>query len=79
MMRKALRGNVQAFSEIADRVDGKPRQSIEHSGPDGGAISLNLEDVQKRIEELLALGERRVREEREEQALPAPKDSTLTN
>jgi hypothetical protein len=53
MVKKALRGDVRAFAEISDRVDGKPRQSIELSGPEGGAIPVGLEEVQKRIAELM--------------------------
>jgi hypothetical protein len=34
----AWRGDVQAQKEIADRLDGKPKQQIEASGPDGGAF-----------------------------------------
>lgn len=79
MVKKALRGDVRAFSEIADRVDGKPRQSIELSGPDGGAIPVGLEEVQKRIAELMdQAGLTVVR--KENSALPAmPAASTLKN
>jgi ribosomal protein L17 len=28
----ALKGDLQAIREIADRIDGKPMQAIEHSG-----------------------------------------------
>ena len=34
----ALKGNLFAVEEIADRTEGKPRQPVEHSGPDGGPI-----------------------------------------
>jgi hypothetical protein len=52
----ALHGDINAFVAIADRTDGKPRQAIEHSGPDGGSIPITLPEVQKRIAELLAAG-----------------------
>lgn len=32
---EAEAGNVQAANAIADRLDGKPMQALEHSGPDG--------------------------------------------
>lgn len=38
----ALAGDTAAQREIADRLDGKPRQQIEASGPDGGAIELRV-------------------------------------
>lgn len=34
----AVEGDVQAIREVADRIDGKPTQALEHGGPDGGAI-----------------------------------------
>jgi len=55
MPSKAFRGDVQAFREIADRVEGKPRQRLELSGPDGSQIPIgtSIEDLDRRIEELL--------------------------
>lgn len=37
-LEKAEDGDTQAFKEIADRLDGKPKQQIEASGPDGGPM-----------------------------------------
>lgn len=34
----AADGDSQAFKEIGDRLDGRPKQATEVSGPDGGAI-----------------------------------------
>lgn len=31
-------GDLQALKEFGDRLDGKPKQQIEASGPDGGPI-----------------------------------------
>ena len=31
-------GDVSALRELGDRLDGKPKQQIEASGPDGGPI-----------------------------------------
>jgi hypothetical protein len=40
LMEKAEEGDIQAFREVADRVDGKPKQQTEISGPDGEAIPM---------------------------------------
>lgn len=37
LVAEALAGNVQAIREIADRLDGKATQALEHLGPDGMA------------------------------------------
>ena len=34
----ALAGDITAIKYIYDRVDGKPTESVEHSGPDGDSI-----------------------------------------
>lgn len=36
-------GDVQAFRESRDTVDGRPTQSLEHSGPDGAPVRLLIE------------------------------------
>lgn len=41
----AIAGNIKAFAEMRDTVDGKPMQAVEHSGPDGGPI-----ETQNRLE-----------------------------
>jgi Family of unknown function (DUF5681) len=58
MLSKAFRGDVQGFREIADRVEGKPRQRLELSGPDRSQIPIGtgIEDLDSRIEELLRRG-----------------------
>lgn len=33
-------GDLQAFKELGDRLDGKPKQQTELSGPDGSAIPM---------------------------------------
>lgn len=38
VIEAAADGDAQAFKEIGDRLDGKPKQATEVSGPDGGAI-----------------------------------------
>jgi hypothetical protein len=43
---------LQAFREAFDRVYGKPRQAIEHTGAEGGPVELLApEDARKRSEE----------------------------
>lgn len=37
---KAEEGEVQAIKEIADRLDGKPAQQINHAGHDGEALQI---------------------------------------
>jgi hypothetical protein len=34
----ALDGDVGALKEVGDRLDGRPAQALEHSGPDGEAL-----------------------------------------
>lgn len=38
LIGKARDGDIQAIREIADRLDGKPTQAMEHAGKDGGPI-----------------------------------------
>lgn len=40
LVEAALDGDIQAIKEVADRLDGKPKQQSEISGPDGGAIPI---------------------------------------
>lgn len=35
-------GKMDAINAIMDRVDGKPKQVSEHSGPDGGDIPVSI-------------------------------------
>jgi len=41
LIDQAIEGDKAAIGMIFDRVDGKPAQSIEASGPDGGAIEIS--------------------------------------
>jgi hypothetical protein len=54
LAREALRGKIQAATEIANRVEGTSRQRLEVTGQDGNA--LQIEDVHERLMEKL-LGE----------------------
>jgi len=38
LVDKAASGDIAALKEIGDRLDGKPRQQTEVSGPNGGSI-----------------------------------------
>lgn len=45
-------GDMVAIREVLDRVEGKPSQALQHSGPDGGPIQMedltDLSDVERR-------------------------------
>lgn len=56
LFEKVLAGDIQAFQELVNRIEGKATVRIEHSGPEGGNINLALPDVQRRLAELLAAG-----------------------
>lgn len=38
LVERALEGDTTALKEVADRIDGKPKQQTEISGPDGSAV-----------------------------------------
>lgn len=40
LVNAAAAGDLQALKEIGDRIDGKPKQQTELSGPDGAAIPM---------------------------------------
>lgn len=40
MVKSAKGGNVQAQIAVLDRAYGKPKQAVEHSGPDKGPINI---------------------------------------
>ncbi len=42
LIKEAEQGNMQAMKEMGDRIEGKPAQAMEVSGPDGGAIPINF-------------------------------------
>ena len=55
LAKKARAGNISAAKEIADRAEGKARQAMELSGPEGGPLDIqNMtdEELKKRLEEL---------------------------
>ena len=45
LVKKALEGDVQAINHIADRLDGKPRQAVELSDPDGKGVFSSMNFV----------------------------------
>lgn len=54
LVKKAVKGDVRAITEIIDRAEGKPRQRIEQSGPDGGPIPYDIPDTREEVERQLA-------------------------
>ena len=38
-------GDMQAIKELADRLDGKPAQMLEHSGPDSEPITKVVNEI----------------------------------
>jgi hypothetical protein len=50
MCHMALKGNVHAFSEIADRTEGRPSQAFAISG----GLDLNMEEIDKQLTEFTA-------------------------
>src|SRR2546429_8083159 len=59
-IEKAASGDMQAIKELADRLDGRPAQIIEHSGPDSNPITKIVSEivhVNLSSEELSALNE----------------------
>jgi len=60
LLREVFAGDVQAFKELADRVEGRTVQQVELSGPEGSAIPLaNVTEIDERIAELMRRGEER--------------------
>jgi Family of unknown function (DUF5681) len=58
MFELAIAGDLRVMQEITDRTEGKVIQRQELGGPNGGAISfisLNREENEQRIAELLSL------------------------
>lgn len=43
LVKQASEGNVAAWKEIGDRVDGKVHQSVDLSNPDGSSIFSGIE------------------------------------
>jgi hypothetical protein len=59
--RAGIRGKTEAAREIADRVEGRARQTVEVSGPQGGPLEVHLmtdEQLDVRIRELTAIWEK---------------------
>jgi hypothetical protein len=59
-IEKAAAGDMQAIKELADRLDGRPAQMLEHSGPDSEPITKIVNEfvhVHETREEMLAAEE----------------------
>jgi hypothetical protein len=44
-IEKAAAGDMQAIKELADRLDGRPAQILEHSGPDSEPITKIVREI----------------------------------
>jgi len=44
-IEKAAAGDMQAIKELADRLDGRPAQILEHSGPDSEPITKIVNEI----------------------------------
>jgi hypothetical protein len=44
-IEKAAAGDMQAIKELADRLDGRPAQMLEHSGPDSEPITKVVNEI----------------------------------
>jgi uncharacterized membrane protein len=40
LLKKVEEGDVSAIKELGDRLEGKPVQALEHSGADGGPLTV---------------------------------------
>jgi hypothetical protein len=40
VVKKARAGDLRAAQELADRIEGRPRQSVEHAGEGGGPMKI---------------------------------------
>jgi hypothetical protein len=59
--RAAIKGKTEAAREIANRLEGRARQAVEVSGPEGGPVDLQYMtdgEIDARIRELLAIWEK---------------------
>ena len=59
-IEKAASGDMQAIKDLADRLDGRPAQILEHSGPDSEPITKIVNEivhVHETREEILAAEE----------------------
>jgi hypothetical protein len=60
--REAIKGKTPAAAEIADRTEGRARQAIELSGPDGGAIPFGIDQLDAYMQDILDRGRARARD-----------------
>jgi len=67
------KGNVSAFAEIADRVEGKVAQRQEHSGPDGGPMQFETAASRQEVEVRIAL----LLQQAQERRADAPKEAPV--
>jgi hypothetical protein len=55
MIRAAVKGNVHAAREIAERTEGKARQHVELVGQHNGPVKVSLEETVAKIREFYGL------------------------
>lgn len=56
LLDAAAGGDLQAIKELGDRLDGRPKQAVEHSGAEGGPVVHALRPQLTREEWLAAHG-----------------------
>ena len=49
MIKESLKGNVNAFNAIANRMDGMPEQPVKHDGTIDGNINISFHESLKQI------------------------------
>ena len=49
LIKMAIEGDIQAIKELTNRMDGMPKQSIEHSGDEDNPIRVEVNDTLKKI------------------------------
>lgn len=40
LCKMAIDGDIHAMKEIGDRLEGRPRQAVEHTGEEGGPLNI---------------------------------------
>jgi hypothetical protein len=77
MFARAISGDVRAFSEICDRVEGKPHQAISLSGAVEVSPPVSVEETQERLNQLITKIRERQKSESEADNQKEPR--TLQN
>jgi hypothetical protein len=59
MLRALKKGNAKVFTALADRAYGKAPQHMSISGPDGGAIPVDMGAIDEALMNLMKVAEER--------------------